>query len=305
MMPYWINPSGLTALPYSPIVSSSQIRDMVTEATTQCLSNRGRTGSTNLWESIAEANKTLQMLKNPLATLHKLVSKAEKTRKAGIQALGRDYNPAALWLQYRYGILPVIRDIEGILRGLKGELGLRRQTSRGFATARESKVSQTVTVISPMTTQVLLQTEDEVIVRAMSLDEYVATMSSNIGLTTKGLLSLPWELTKLSFVLDWLVNVGDFIGAVLPSPGFKQLGSCVVTKRKTRQTWSLLSTTVTSGVSLVTSPSGTASLITESTDRRALGSPSLVFKTDLRLDSHVRLADAFSLLAQRMLRTFA
>lgn len=305
MMPYWINPSGLTSLPSSPIVSDESIANMVTEATTKCLNQRGRGDSSNLFESVAEISKTLQMVSQPIKTLHKLVSKAAKTRREGIQALGRDYNPASLWLQYRYGIVPVIKDIEGILRGIERPRGLVRQTVRGNVSSHETLVVQSQTVISPMTSIILRQTEDDVTVRAMSLDEYVADLSSNVGFTTKGLITVPYELMKLSFVLDWLVNVGDYLGAIVPAFGLKQLGSCVVTKRKLRSTWTILSTSITAGAELVTSPSGVANLTEETTIRRSLGSPGIVYKSDFRLDNNVRLADAFSLLAQRMLRTFA
>lgn len=298
-------PSGTSnELALRSVFSDGDIASMVTEATTRCLSLRGRSDQ-NLFESAAEITKTLQMLSNPVKSLHSLLTKAGAERTKLIGKLGRDYNPAALWLQYRYGILPIVRDIEGILRGMQENVGLKRQTTRAFVNDTRNETRQFISSISPLDATVLEQTEDTVLVRAMSLDEYVATVDSNIGFTTKGLLTTPWELIPYSFVIDWAFNIGDYLGAISPAPGYKQLGSCVVVKRTKKTTWNILSCSISVTWGEITeSPSGFAFIQKETTTRRALGTPGLVTKTDFRLSNPVRQADAFSLLAQRMLSTF-
>lgn len=295
---------SIRELAVSPIITSNEESDAVTEATTRCLSNRGRSDS-NLWESMAEINKTLQMVRKPLQSIYRLTTKAKTEKLKLIKQLGSDYNPASLWLQYRYGILPLVRDIEGILRGLKEKTGHVRTTSRGNVSLSRSNTVQFVSSISPLNVTVLEQTTDDLQVRAMSLDEYVASVESNVGFTTKGLITLPWELIKLSFVVDWALNVGDYLGAISPSPGFKQLGSCVVVTRTTRCVSSCLNTAITVTWGEITqSVSGVATIQKITKTRRALGKPGLVVKADFRLDDNTRLADAFSLLAQQLMRAF-
>jgi len=118
------------------------------------------------------------------------------------------------------------------------------------------------------------------------------------------LLTLPWELIPYSFVVDWFVNIGDFIGAMSPSLGWTQLGSCHVLKREKVLQLAPLQTTPGSAVEAILKPAtGSYKLTQTSVSRQAgLSAPGLVVKSDFRFSNLTRCLDAYSLLAQQVIK---
>lgn len=113
--------------------------------------------------------------------------------------------PANGWLLVQYGILPLIRDIEGAVKALeKGLLKL------GYKLARARHVyTDTVTQVSgDWTKSWSLHLETSARVKYRVVNEYVSTLAS-LGLTNPGVLG--WELLRLSFVVDWLFGVGAWL----------------------------------------------------------------------------------------------
>lgn len=131
------------------------------------------------------------------------------------QGVGREMmtDLSSLWLQYRYALMPLIYTVEdalGIL--LKGEVEYR--TTRKKA-RRNIALSSTDWNISDF----------EVIDRCFvkhrfeyNLENY--SSASNF-LTTNPALTL-WELTTLSFVVDWVFNIGDLLAAFDTPEGVTQ-----------------------------------------------------------------------------------
>jgi hypothetical protein len=135
---------------------------------------------------------------------------------------------------------------------------------------------------------------------------YERTLLDSLGLSYKNLVTLPWELTKMSFVYDWFANIGDLIGSLVPAFGLNQIGSCTVVERKRIDSW------VSTGYTLVNpsvftvlqppSPCSHKKTTTWYTRSIGLGAPSLAIKLDFGFDKLLRSADAAALLAQRMFR---
>jgi hypothetical protein len=195
-----------------------------------------------------------------------------------------------------------------IMKGLKAKTGKRRKTSRSKVAFDRSKTWSVDTSNIYGTYKVFseITTVEHIEVRAMSLDEYTATVYSNVGLTTKGLLTTPWELVPYSFVADWFLNVGDFINALAPAPGWDQLGSALSVKS------ARVTVAKTTGLTVLDPnyvnkrmPRGSFELLEESRSRGPLGLPSLVVKSDFRLDNLTRQLDSLALLSQRLLALFA
>lgn len=281
------------------LLSSTDISDTTAEASTACLANRGMTDS-NLFESVAEIRSTARLLRRPLQSLQRLIRKGETLRDRGVSAAG-------CWLQYRYGILPIVRDIGSVVNGMKQKVGNVRKTSRGFASNRRTATTSHVrgsSGVGEYITNYQKQTIDSVDARAMSLDEYTVSELQNIGFTTKGLLSLPWELIPYSFVADWFVNFGDLLKALVPLPGVRQLGSCVVTRRTSDTTWIPTGNTANAGWTLLRQPTGLVRVSSMSLIRTPQIQPSIVIRGDFRLDEVTRLADATALIMQKLDRVF-
>jgi hypothetical protein len=144
--------------------------------------------------------------------------------------------------------------------------------------------------------------EDKVLIRAMSLDEYIATKLTQSGITMKGLISTPWELVPYSFVVDWFVNVGDYINALIPSPLYNQLVSGLTTVRTSTVKASAVSTLPASSSLTIVRPVSGSLIATQEQHVRSQGlmAPSLVVKSDFRFSNITRASDACALLVQRL-----
>jgi hypothetical protein len=143
-----------------------------------------------------------------------------------------------------------------------------------------------------------ITTIDNVLLRAMVLDEYDATVHSNIGFTGKGLVGLAWELIPFSFVADWFWNVGDFLYAYIPAFGYEQLGSCMTTTRLRSTTYVALDAHELPGSiwNLIEAPTGTLSGSVWEKTRSPLSDPKMLTKADFRFHQVNRMADAVALL---------
>lgn len=277
---------------------------LLVEASTDVLAKRGR-GDSNSWETLAELDKTLAMFQNPLGKLNKWLTAASRAKQLGTasQLLGK--TGAGLWLQYRYGIRPIISDVNNIVKAL-GNIALkRRKTTRSSTRLTRSTLISGSSSSGVLTYPWVNQVNDQITVRGVSLDDVDFSLLDDLGLSGKGLLTLPWELVPYSFVADWMLNIGDFLNAIAPAIGWNHLGSCLTVETVRTNVYTITDcVSNTSGWSVVKKQTGTVGITQIAKERRALVAPGIVVKADFKLDSATRVADAFTLAAQRFVRTF-
>jgi hypothetical protein len=220
--------------PIRDILSGELIGRMTNECATRVSSERGRSQN-NLWESLAEIDQTIGLLKNPLGAFQKFYNRnlTKVARKRNNPDAPREAAEAAAnaWLQVQYGLKPLINDVNAILKGIKKANRTSRVTTRASLSENAQEIELVQFRRSGFNFDVRIQYSDTIVIRAMSLDEVYDDIGSNIGFTSKGLITLPWELIPYSFVADWFVNTGEFLGALAPAFTTKQLGSCIVTRR--------------------------------------------------------------------------
>jgi hypothetical protein len=287
------------------IVSQSTLRDLKSEVATEMLNKRGRSDS-NLYESLAELDKTVGMFERPISRISRTLNRAAQAKREG-KFLGYTVDGVSnLWLAYRYGIVPALNDIQGIVDGLKEKTEKRRATTRAKKGFEVSKTIGGTGVLSILTMTYQVKVTESYTVRAMSLDEFSTSLWENIGFTQKGLITVPWELVKYSFVADWFVNIGDFIGAIVPAFGYHNLGSAMTVIHGLYNQYQSVSTVCTnSGYTLLVQPSGSYTISRLEKFRGSVPFPDIVIKNDFRFDKWKRVADALSLLAQRGNRVFS
>jgi len=293
----YMNAANISFSPLSPIplISSPDINDLVKEVTTKVLGDRGNSDN-NLFESVAEYRQAIDLLTHPTKQIFKVLSDPKKSFASKAAR-----STADAWSIYRWGIRPMVNDIEGILEGLKKQVGERRFTTRASQTIRRvtaSSVQGTYGIARVTINQI---TTDEVTVRARTLDEGTFSVANNIGFSAKGLTSLPWELVPYSFVADWFVNVGDFIRSLTPVPGLKCLDDSLTILRVNKTVYGAGPTANVNNAYSITRPvSGSISSTLESKSRSRLGAPGLIIRSDFRFDKALRIADALALAAQRL-----
>lgn len=289
-------PAGASGpIPSRPQIPIRDIESLITEVTTKGMAERGRS-SNNLFESVAEYRQTLKLLSSPIKSFHRFITNTGPKIKL--------MRPDEAWLTYRYGVLPLIKDVTGIIKGLEQKTGHKRETTRAKGEISESR-DESLSLgpgVGVLFTYVA-NTTDYVKVRYTSIDEYIASVASNIGFTAKGFLTVPWELIPYSFVADWFANVGDYLNAIAPAPGYKSLGSCVVIERGTYTRYQHTGASI-AGYIVDTVDNCIFNGVTYSKTRRSVGAPGVVIKSDFRLSSFTRSADALALIGQKLFQLF-
>lgn len=301
---YTVTAKG-TVIGTSTIHSTSDVDSLKSEVSTKLLAERGRS-LTNLWESIAQSRKTAMMIAEPVLKAHQLVRRMKNDIRTGrfsrnwysnqMDIFGK--NIPSFWLQYRYGLLPLIRDVQAIIDAQTTGTGRLRRTTRAKGNLSRLDTTFITGVAYGVTNCTIgLTTSDVVNCRAMSLDEAIIEKMDNLGLATKSLLTTPWELIPYSFVVDWFVNLGDFLNALVEPPGWTALGSCIVTSRQRVTKYAPYNSTCSSGTYWIVRPySGEVISSYHSVTREPLHKPTLLVKSDFRLQDAVRVADAVALI---------
>lgn len=276
-----------------PLVSPSDIRLLCSEVSTSVLGSRGVGPSNgNMWESLAQANQIASLLRVfSLAAYSNLIAiiKSDKFAKKAVL-------PASAWLMWRYGLRPLISDLKTAINAVTGSRGKKRVTTRAQLTSTASDVTN-YTATSPGSISNFYHRERKhtVTVRGMSLDEYYATVLTELDLTLKGLITVPYDLVTLSFVFDWFVNLGDFFRSYVPAVGFTQLGSCLVIKNDYSYLYVADGSTDGTDRVVLRPISGVFTCVETTKERRALDTPALGIRHDFRLTSFTRAADAVAL----------
>jgi hypothetical protein len=204
-------------------------------AATQALSKRGRSGESNLYESLAEIRKTINTFSDVLTRarkIHDAIFWGDRGGKSRKRVLTEE--AAGQLLMTNYGWKPLMSDINGILVGLEKAIGSRIISSRG-----QHKVSRTTNTVLPVISDsdaVLwgrqITSNEEWTARAVSVDQFMVTQLNNLGLSLKDLILVPWELVRYSHVVDWFLNAGDLLGAMVQDPNLLNLGQSVSIRYK-------------------------------------------------------------------------
>lgn len=203
---------------------------MIDNAVTQAYSNvSANHGNTVLW--IGEMKETVKMLFD-IGTLIKALHLKTKAQRL-LWAKGKLSVKEAqqLTLAILYGILPLEQQITDFMDGLFStkETGTRA-TARGFRLDTKSGSYQDVISDGDFTEYTRYWNESlEIQVRAGVLYDIDLTNVPwlSVILEPKAVISTAYALARLSFVLDWFVNVGGALAAWSPSMGVKELSAWV------------------------------------------------------------------------------
>jgi len=279
--------------------SQADANTLETEASTKCLSKIGR-ASTDSWENLAEVGKTVDMLRHPLGSWFAFERKA-RLATAGLSA-------ANAWLAYRYGVRPLVSSVDDILTALKRSVRKERVTSRGEATATFSTNTSHSWTVSGWWTYVYRKQKTVTWnARAVSVDEVIHDIYSDLGFDVKSMLTLPWNLVPYSFVADWAFNISDFIGALANGlSDVKNRGTCITTRTvmsETRESTDMIKLGPTTPVQKALHGARTDTVWVSR--RNGLMTPGIVVKSNLLGgDPITRVADAFALVGQQLLSRF-
>lgn len=140
----------------------------------------------------------------------------------------KDSDLANAYLSVRYGLLPLVHDLESACKYLQRTYR-PRYTARGI-----DKVSGSQTIITNWNTGKGYIPITQVVTRnftnrvgIMYESDPVSRLLAGLGLTRP--LSTAWELLPWSFVADWVVDIGSFLDAIQPDGAYRNLSAWVST----------------------------------------------------------------------------
>lgn len=177
---------------------------LVTEARAEA-----NAGLLDLTTTLAEVPETIKMIVEACRLV--LMKYLEYKRKVDVLRSNRISSPdllsqiADLWMQYRYGIMPNVYTIQDGLSYLQSTVVAYQTIRKG---TREF-------VFQPDPIGDWTAPEVDLFHRVFLKNRFDVKALSRSGAFLKtNLLSTAWELIPLSFVIDWVLNVGDYLSSL-------------------------------------------------------------------------------------------
>lgn len=169
----------------------------------------------------------------------------------GLTTKGRGKSFSNAWLEMQYGIKPMMQDVSGIFDELTRET---RKHGMRFVTRSSETFNDQYSAFDPngayaaaidpswMSHFGLRVTETVKQQAFMScwweVDNPALVLASSIGLTNPA--EILWEVTPWSFVVDWFLPVGDYLGALTADHGFIFRGGTVTFNTLTEEEYQLV-----------------------------------------------------------------
>lgn len=150
----------------------------------------------------------------PPASLLKSPSKA--LRKIGDQ-----------WMQYRYGIMPLVYSYRDITKVVKRGYNVR---SRKVETVRPEATGTSLPAVT--VDYMMVQYEGEIQYAATCFSHFQWREASIVAGLGTNLFATAWELVPYSFVADWFVNMGNYITRVTNTSLSKDTWACISRRDK-------------------------------------------------------------------------
>lgn len=231
--------SGRAPVEYATLVDATA---MQTRVITQTWANVSKPDVEGL-VALAELSQTIALLKNPLRELQKFVVSYAKAYSWNLKRVRKyrtqrvDEYLSSEYLKFRYGVTPLLSDIEGILKAAERIHGEHRKTARALEYDTQEVVTQYNGVSTPYWYYDIEDVRSETCkVRAGVLYTTDISLNSSFGMSATNIPSAIWETIPFSFVVDWLVNVGDLVRAFSPIVGNRYLASWVTRTREASRT---------------------------------------------------------------------
>jgi len=196
-----------------------------------------------LQTSLLELKRTIQLLLNPIKSAKAFLKKvkADKDRDRASRALTLAQYIAKEWLTYRYGWSQLYRDFRGVLRavGKAQRSGLQKGFGKHTEVRQWTEDWEASFNGGNFAVGLRKHTEQRITSRVGIFYDAELTVNSYLGLTKYDILSTLWDVVPFSFVVDWVANVQDYLGALLRKAGVPVRGVYTSTEKVTVVTWTI------------------------------------------------------------------
>jgi hypothetical protein len=215
------------------------------------------TADLELGETLGEYRETIQMLRSPLSGLKKFLlddrsrnyrllialmkkDKRQVARLTGRTGLASADAMASTWLELRYGLRPLVMLVQDVIERVNSQQvamfdpdKIRSARSRLTFSDERWEWMETLFQGYPI---IRSRAKVEDVYQATASVQYrqtaPATFLDSLGLTPRFLPEVAWQLTKLSFVWDWIFSIGPWLGTLRCNPDIEVLGNTVGIKHE-------------------------------------------------------------------------
>lgn len=172
---------------------------------------------------LGELAETIGGLINPISAMRKYIkgwNKFQRNPRAR-RALTDTFDMlTGSWLEWRYGITPLISTIDDGIKHFKSKsLELEEKIQRSKAGVHiPSTIARGTVSMAPglysVTGNTTIQVTSKVVSSLMWKLTEPLTWQEQYGIDGGNLLNVLWEITPLSFVADWWLGIGSFLGSI-------------------------------------------------------------------------------------------
>lgn len=303
-----------------PQYTDAEVDEVIAEACTG-VTAAVRAGESACLEDLAELHQTYQMLRHPLQSTAQFIGSLKSIPwkrwkpppsvwKWYYQRIRRGGNAlfqygSTMWLTYRYGARPLMHSLQSLVSALTTERRSDITTARAQARRKRERTEDIVRTVGKFKYTVRRHTVEEIRVRAFSVDQYKASFSTDLGLLPDQIPVTLWNLITCSFVVDWFLNIGDYINALVPRAGVSNLASGYTVERTVIDTYQMTTCVIADAwkdtYKLDKGITGTM-VVSQLRKTRVPGlkDPKLLLKADFGFSKDTRVADAVALLYQKV-----
>lgn len=256
----------------------------------------------DLGVNLGELRETFEMLHSPFSSFRKLLKGLGKKRSA--RNVVDDL--AGSWMEQRYGVMPLVYTIRDIIRlaqsrqvFVPNHLYSGRSQATTVATYRyldDPYRNVNGFYMKPVNFYTCS-------LRAASIVYFHYTRPPSLGyllgIDISSIPAVAWELTKLSWLVDWWLGIGDFLKAHRYSPDVAIQGSCTTTIKRCELISTVLPDITFRGVKVPTDPF-TLTVSQDNVVRAIAGAPSAFPLMDFSWSSVLHTVDALCLSWQKI-----
>lgn len=189
--------------------------------------------------------KNLHLMNKTLDLLRSGTFNSPRKRKSAIRnarRIGRDtlFMSSDTWLEYRYGLRPIISSIQDVMKEIDRKRWVfdanKIRTARALRVGAPKRWNESyrnthnyLSYYYLLQIKAVMQFNASVAYRR----EYEQTVAQAFMLSPEYLPEIIWELTRLSFVVDWIFSIGPWLSSYRIKPGIRILGNTVGRKKRT------------------------------------------------------------------------
>lgn len=207
-----------------------------------------------LGETVGEYRETIKMLKKPLGDLFTFLwsdrarnwrlllallrkDRRDVSRLTGRTALASADTMASTWLELRYGLRPLVLLVQDVVDKVNEKREAvwdpdKIRSSRSTLIFNENHGYDASYSLGSMYVKAHVEVKDVIKVSSswQFRQERDQSLVDQLGLTPRFLPETLWELTRLSFVVDWIFSIGDWLATLRWNPSVNILGNTVSVK---------------------------------------------------------------------------